>query len=87
MFGREAKHLDNLVNLVHLVRAGKERLASVHLDEDATQAPHVDREVVSDPEEDLGAAVESALNVRVYSLVLEARSVVPTSETLVYNST
>ena len=73
MFGREAKHLDNLVNLVHLVRAGKEGLASVHLDEDATQAPHVDREVVSDPEENLGTAVEPALDVLVDSLSYLAR--------------
>lgn len=35
------EHLDDLVDLVGLVRAGEERLAGVHLDQDAPEGPHV----------------------------------------------
>ena len=73
VLGREAEHLHDLVDLVHLVLAGEQRLPRVHLHEDAAEAPHVDGEVVRDPEEDLGAAVEPALNVLIDALAELAR--------------
>ena len=73
MFWREAKDLDNFVNLVDLVGAREERLPCVHLNQDAAQAPHVDGEVVGDPKENLWTPVEPALDVLINSLSYLAR--------------
>ena len=48
-----------------LVRAGEERLAGVHLDQDTAQAPHVDGQVVGSAQEHLRRAVEAALDILV----------------------
>lgn len=66
MVGRHAEHLDDLVHLVELVGAAEERLAGVHLDEDAAQRPHVYREVVRDAKQHLRRSVEPRLDVLVY---------------------
>ena len=73
VFWREPEDLNYFIDLIHLVLTGEERLARVHLDEDAAEAPHVDGEVIRDPEQDLRAAIESALNVLVDTLSQLAR--------------
>ena len=60
---RHAEHLDNFVHLVELVVTVKERLAGVHLDENASETPHVDGHVVREAEQDFGRAIEATLNV------------------------
>jgi hypothetical protein len=64
--GRHPQHLDDLVHLVDLVGAAEERLAGVHLHQDAPQRPHVDRQVVGDAEQHLRGPVEPRLDVLVY---------------------
>ena len=63
--GRHAEHFDDLVHLVHLIGARKERLPRVHLDEDAAQGPHVNGQVVRNAQEDLWRPVEPRLDVLV----------------------
>ena len=46
-----------LSDLVDGVVSGEEGAADVHLDQDAREAPHVDRHRVRAPEQHLGAAV------------------------------
>lgn len=61
-----AQNLDNLIHLIDLVGAREERLAGVHLHENAAQRPHVDGQVVGDSKQHLRRAVEARLNVLVY---------------------
>lgn len=61
-----AQNLDNLVHLIDLVGTRKERLAGVHLHENASQRPHVDGQVVGDPKQHLWRPIEARLNVLVY---------------------
>eukprot|EP00037_Helgoeca_nana_P017516 m.165961 g.165961 ORF g.165961 m.165961 type:complete len:321 (-) comp24024_c1_seq2:5660-6622(-) len=52
---------------------GKEGPPSQQLDQDAPQAPHVNRSVVPQAQHDLGCTVVPRLDVRVHLAVLEAR--------------
>jgi hypothetical protein len=64
---------DNVHELFLLVVTWEHGLSSVHLDEDAAKRPHVDWATVRQAENDLWRAVEPRLDVRVHSLVVEAR--------------
>lgn len=59
--------------MLDLVLAGEERIAGVELREDATEGPHINGRAVGQPEDDLGAAIEPRLDVRVDALVAVAR--------------
>ncbi len=61
----EAEDLADLADLVVLVRAIEDGLASVHLHEDAPERPHVNLERIRVPEQHLWRAVEAALDVLV----------------------
>ena len=69
---RHADDLDDARQLVVLVLAGERRPPGVQLDEDAAEAPHVDRRAVPRAEDHLRRPVESRLDVRVRLLRLEA---------------
>ena len=58
--------------MVFFVFAGEEGVAYRQLVEDAAEGPHVDGRRVGDTQHDFRRAVESALDVRVDFLVLEA---------------
>lgn len=66
VFRRHAQHLDNLVHLIDFVGAAEERLARVHLHENAAERPHVDGQVVRDAQQDFRRAIEARLDVLVY---------------------
>lgn len=68
-----AEYFHDAGELLDLVLAGEERVAGVELGEDAAERPHVDGRTVGQAEDDLGAAVEPRLDVRVDALVAVAR--------------
>eukprot|EP00966_Prymnesium_polylepis_P322473 7378732-Prymnesium_polylepis.2 len=70
---RRAEQLIDLDYLVRLVLPREEGLARVHLDEDATEAPHVDGARVGAAEQHLGRAVEARLDVRLDGLPVSTR--------------
>ena len=61
--GRHAEHLHDLVHLIELVVAVEQRLARVHLHENAAETPHVDGHVVREAEQHLRRPIEPTLNV------------------------
>jgi len=69
---RHAEDLNNTGELIGLVLAGKERMASQKLRQDASEAPHVNRHAVAGTNDHLRCAIEARLNVRVDALVLVA---------------
>lgn len=68
-----SKNLHDEVQLFHFTLAWEDWDASVELDEDAAETPHVNSCRVRDPNDDLWRSVESRLNVGVDPLVREAR--------------
>ena len=50
---RDAQDLNDFVHLVDLVGAGEERLAGVHLHQDAAERPNIDGQVVGDSQQNL----------------------------------
>lgn len=66
MFRRHAQHLDDFVHLIDFVAARKQRFAGMHFDENTTQRPHVNGQVVWDAEQHFGWTVESRLNILIY---------------------
>jgi hypothetical protein len=62
-------HRADGVHLFVFVLAGEQRLTAVQLDQDTSQAPHVDRTVVVQLVEHLWRAVEPTLNVLVHLVV------------------
>lgn len=59
VFRRHAQHFDNFVHLIHLVAATEQRLAGVHLHQNAAQGPHIDCQVVRYAQQDFGGPIES----------------------------
>ena len=57
LLGGRADHVEDLLQLVHLVLPGEEGLAEVELGKDAAAGPHVNRGGVGEPHEHLRAAV------------------------------
>ena len=70
-----AHYLHDTGQLLVLVVTGEERIAGMKFREDATKAPHVNRNAVREPQYNLGGPVEPALDVRVdFLLLIAARS-------------
>mmetsp|Transcript_39621 Transcript_39621/g.122506 ORF Transcript_39621/g.122506 Transcript_39621/m.122506 type:complete len:503 (-) Transcript_39621:437-1945(-) len=70
---RQAEGLHDQEHLLVLALAGEQRVPVGELCEHAAERPHVDLRCVRNPEQNLGRAVETRLDVRVQALAVEAR--------------
>jgi hypothetical protein len=66
------KQFHNACQLLLLVFSREQWVASKHFGQDTTQRPHIDRDSVTDADDNFGGAVETALNVGVHFFIFKA---------------
>mmetsp|Transcript_24009 Transcript_24009/g.42929 ORF Transcript_24009/g.42929 Transcript_24009/m.42929 type:complete len:303 (-) Transcript_24009:952-1860(-) len=71
--GRHPVELHDAGQLLHLVLSGEQRVARIQLRQDAPKGPHVDGRVIRDAQNHFWGPVETTLDVRVDTLIFEAR--------------
>lgn len=68
-----SNHINDELDLLSLVGAGKQRETREELNHNATKTPHIDLlSVREDSKHDIGGSVESTLNVGVHDFIFEA---------------